>query len=138
VLNDVFRGNPQPPGLRPQSLLDHGTGYGGILFQALSNGGLEGIEFARERPLSRTLHRRIEIFPDGVPAHAEMQFDFTDRPALGPVQTMQVVDLFGRQHGAILFIRRKGIDARTLLLARFDLWAATRRKCFQNPDLRWS
>ena len=30
------------------------------------------------------------------------------------------------------------MDARTLLLARFTLRAATGRKCFQNPDLRWT
>ena len=36
-----------------------------------------------------------------------MAFDFTDGPALRPVQTMQIVDLFGREHGAIPFIRRK-------------------------------
>src|SRR5712671_816283 len=32
---------------------------------------------------------------------------FTDGPALGRVQTIQVVDLFGREHGATPFIRRK-------------------------------
>jgi hypothetical protein len=83
--------------------LDDGATHGGILFQPFGNGGLEGIEFAGAWPLGRTLRRRIEIFPDGVPAHAEMASDFTDGPALGPVQTMQVVDLFGREHGAIPF-----------------------------------
>jgi len=51
--------------------------------------------------------RRIQIFPDGVPAHAEIAFDFTDGPALGPIQAMQVMDLFGQEHGVTLFIRRK-------------------------------
>jgi hypothetical protein len=49
----------------------------------------------------------MEIFPDGVLTHAEMAFDLADGPAFGPVQTMQVVDLFRRKHGAISFIRRK-------------------------------
>jgi hypothetical protein len=31
-----------------------------------------------------------------------MALDLADRPVLGPVQAMQVVDLFGRKHGSIL------------------------------------
>src|SRR5579862_4099876 len=34
-----------------------------------------------------------------------MAFDLADRPVLGPIQAMQVVDLFGRQHGSILIYK---------------------------------
>src|SRR5208283_3393437 len=137
-------------------LFDHGAGDRGILFQPFGNGGLEGIEFARARPLCGPLRRRIQIFPDGVPAHAEMAFDFTDGPALRPVQAMQVVDLFGGEHGPITFYpaesestperccwqdsdcgpRRGGSASRTqtcagaeLLLARCSRFTPTSQTC---------
>jgi hypothetical protein len=88
---------------RPQSLFDDRSPDGGIFFQPLGDGGLERIELADALPSSGALCRRIQVLPDGVPAHAEMTFDLADRPALGPIETMQIVELFGGEHGAILF-----------------------------------
>jgi hypothetical protein len=36
-----------------------------------------------------------------------LPFNLADRPVLGPVQAMQVVDLIGGEHGAISVIRQK-------------------------------
>ena len=67
----------------------------------------KGIELAFAPPLRRPLCRRLQILLDGVPAHAQVPFDLADRPALGPVQAVQVVDLIGREHGASSVIRQK-------------------------------
>jgi hypothetical protein len=36
---------------------------------------------------------------DRFPAHVEMPLDLADGPVLGPVEPVQIVDLFGGQHG---------------------------------------
>ena len=81
---------------------------GHFMVNVIGDRRFEGIEFAGARPCRRTLRRRVQIFPDGMPAHAEMAFDLTDRPSLGPVQSVQVVDLFAREHGAIPLSGRNG------------------------------
>src|SRR5262249_27594164 len=83
---------------RPQLLFDDGGGDAGIFFQPFSDGGFEGIEFAFTLPLGRGLRWRIEILLDGPPAHAQVAFDLANRPALAPVEAMQVVDLIGGEH----------------------------------------
>jgi hypothetical protein len=102
-----------------QPLLDDRAAHGGILFQPFGNGCFDGVEFACARSSCGTIHRRIEILQDGVLARAEMAFDFADGPVLGPVQPMQVVDLFGREDRVILLSGGNRTEARTLLLASF-------------------
>ena len=36
-------------------------------------------------------------------AHAQVTLDLADRPALGPVQAMQVIDLIGREHAEFCY-----------------------------------
>ena len=85
---------------RPQPLFHYGRRNGGVFFQPIGDSGFKGIELALALPLRRPLCRRLQILLDGVPAHAQVPFDLADRPALGPVQAVQVVDLIGREHGA--------------------------------------
>ena len=122
---------------RPQPLFHDGRRSGGVLFQPFGDGGFEGIELAFALPLRGPLCRRIQIFFDGAPAHAQMPFDLADRPALGPVQAVQVVDLIGREHGATLCYPAEAawIPGRCCLQDS-EAGGFARRKCFQNPDLR--
>jgi hypothetical protein len=80
-------------------LLDDCGAHAGILFQPFGDSALEWIELARPVSVHRTLRRRIEIFADRSPAHVEMPLDLADGPVLGPVEPVQIVDLFGGQHG---------------------------------------
>ena len=67
------------------------------------NGTLEGIELARAIPMGGVLRGRIEILPDRLPANVEMPLDLADGPVLGPVEPVQVVDLFGASAWRVLF-----------------------------------
>ena len=42
-------------------------------------------------------------------AHVQMALDLADRPVVGPVQAMQVVDLFSREHGPDPIYTRIGV-----------------------------
>jgi hypothetical protein len=54
---------------------------------------------ARPVAVHRALRRRVEIFADRLPAHVEMPLDLANGPVLGPVEPVQIVDLFDGQHG---------------------------------------
>ena len=69
-----------------------------IFLQPVRDDGFEGIELAISLAFGHSLRGRIEILPDRPPTHVEMALDLADRPVLRPVQTVQVVDLFARQH----------------------------------------
>jgi hypothetical protein len=91
----------------PQFLFDDSCRHAGVLFQPFGDSGFEGIEFTFALSLGGLLGRRIEVLLDGPPTHAQVALDLADRPVLGPVQAMQVVDLIGGEHGAISVIRQK-------------------------------
>jgi len=122
----------------PQLLFNHGGRHAGILFQPFGDRGLEGIELTCALPLGRALRRRIEVLLDGPPAHAQVALDLADRPVLGPVRAMQVVDLIGGEHGAISVIRQKPPGRQDVVVCKIPTAGACGWKCFQNPDLRWS
>jgi hypothetical protein len=81
-----------------QLLLDDGGAHAGIFLQPFGDGVLKRIEFARPGAVHRTLRWRIKIFTDGPEADVELPLDFADGPVLGPVEPVQIVDLFGGQH----------------------------------------
>ena len=83
------------------------SGHGGIFGQPFGNGGFEWIELAGALALGRPLCRRIQVLLDGSPAHTQVALDLTDRPAFGPVQTIQVINLIGAEHGVTSFIEQK-------------------------------
>jgi hypothetical protein len=105
---------------RAQTLLDHRGRGGGIFFQPLRDGGFESIELAIALPLSRRLRWRIEILLDCPPAHAQVALDLADRPPLGPVEAMQVIDLIGGEHAEFCYPAEAG-------------WAPG-RCCLQDSD----
>ena len=72
------------------------------------------------------LRRRVQILLDRVPAHVQVALDLADRPVLGPVQAMQVVDLFGGEHGSISFIRQKPIACQNDVLYKIRRWGLRR------------
>src|SRR5450432_2848296 len=90
-----------------QPLFHDGGRRGGVFFQPFGDGGFEGIEFALALTLGGRLRRRIQILLDSPPIDAQVALDLADRPVLGPVQAMQVVDLIGCEHGATSVIRQK-------------------------------
>src|SRR5271166_5668891 len=79
---------------------------------------LKGSSLLRRGRCCGALRRRIQVFPDGVPAQVEMALDFAGGPVLGPVEAMQVVDLFGREHGAIPFIQRKSKGCQDVIVGK--------------------
>lgn len=98
-------------------LLDDGGAHAGIFLQPFGDGALERIELARPLTVHRTLGRRIEIFADRPPADVELSLDLADGPVLGPVEPVQIVDLFGGQHGTSPLWGRIGDRTRGMLFA---------------------
>src|ERR1035438_10180463 len=67
-----------------------------------------------------SLGRHVQILLDRVPAHVQVALDLADRPVIGPVQAMQVVDLFGRKHGLDPRLYAQGVaGTRAMFLTRF-------------------
>jgi hypothetical protein len=62
---------------------------------------------------------------------------FVDRPVLRPVEAIQVVDVFGREHGRD-FLYPAEIASTRLLLVRGELGTTAGRKQCQGPDLHLS
>jgi hypothetical protein len=87
-------------------------------FQPFGDSGFEGIELAFALPLRDPLRRRIEVFFDGSPTHTQMPFDLADRPVLGPVQAVEVIDLIGREHGATSVIRQKPLRYQDVVVCK--------------------
>src|ERR1035441_3849673 len=105
---------------RAESLPDHGGAGGRILFEQLGDGGFIRIEFAGPGPSRGSLVRHVQILLDRVPAHVQVALDLADRPVLGPVQAMQVVDLFGRKHGLDPHLYAQGVaGTRAMFFTRF-------------------
>ena len=50
----------------------------------------------------------------------QMAFDLANGPALGPVQAMQVVDLFGGEHGSLPFMRQKATRDQKVVVGKKD------------------
>jgi hypothetical protein len=49
-----------------------------------------------------------------------MAFNLADRPVIGPVQAMEVVDLFGRKHGLDPHLYAQGVaGTRAMFFTRF-------------------
>ena len=105
---------------RAEPLPDHGGAGGRILFEQLGDGGLIRIEFAGPGPSRGSLGRHVQILLDRVPAHVQVALDLADRPVVGPVQAMQVVDLFGRKHGLDPHLYAQGVaGTRAMFFTRF-------------------
>src|SRR3954453_4370728 len=64
-----------------------------------ADSGFIRIEFAGPGPTRGSLSGHVQILLNRVPAHVQVALDLADRPVVGPVQAVQVVDLFGRKHG---------------------------------------
>jgi len=47
-----------------------------------------------------------------------MPFDLADRPVLGPVQAVEVIDLIGREHGATSVIRQKPLGYQDVVVCK--------------------
>ena len=95
---------------RLEPLSDHGGAGGRILFEQLGDGGFIRVELAGPGSARGSLGRHVEILLDRLPTHVEMAFDLADGPVVGPVQAMQVVDLFGRQHGLLIYTGRRSLE----------------------------
>ena len=116
-------------------LLDDGGTHKGVFLKPFGNSALERIEFARAVTARRVLRRRIEIFPDRLPAHVELPHDFPNGPVFGPVQPVQLIDLIGGQHCFLHLCGRIGERTSRMLFARWHRRGRVRRKCFNYPDL---
>jgi hypothetical protein len=88
-------------------LLDDRGGDGRVLLDPFRDSSFERVEFAKAVPMGGVLRGCIKILPDSFPADAELPLDLADGPVLGPVQPVQVVDLFGAQHGAFSSVMRQ-------------------------------
>jgi hypothetical protein len=71
-----------------------------ILLEERGDGGLEGIQLAGALTGSGGLRRRGEIFGDRSATDVQMRGDLAQSSVLGPVPTMNSVDLLGGQHGS--------------------------------------
>ena len=114
-----------------QSLFHDGGRHGGVFFQPFGDGGFEWIQLALALTLGGRLRRRIQILLDGPPIHAQVALDLADRPALGPIQAMQVVDLIGGKHGATSVIRQRPADLQDVVVCKIPKQRFAWRKCFQ-------
>ena len=107
-LSQVISQDSGPAGIaeRAQPLFDHCASDFRVLLQPFGNVSFEGIEFARANTPGRPLRGRVEIFPDGSPGDLQLALDLADRPVLGPVQPVHIVDLIGGQHRLVFFMRQ--------------------------------
>jgi len=90
------------------------------------------------RPPRSTLFPYTTLFRslfDGPPTHAQMTFDLADRPALGPVQAMQVVDLIGGEHGVTSVIRQKPPGRQDVVVCKIRMRAACGAEVLPEPRL---
>jgi hypothetical protein len=112
---------------RAEALSDHGGTGGRILFQQLGDGGFVRVEFAGPGSSRGSLGRHVQILLDRLPAHVQMAFDLADRPVIGPVQAMQIVDLFGRKHGLESHLYAQPVaETRAMFFTRLH-------RCGDNP-----
>src|SRR5581483_3557216 len=64
-----------------------------------------------------------------------MTFDLADRPALGPVQTMQFVDLFDGEHGATSVIRQNLPGRQDVVVCKIPKLAVCGAEVLPKPRL---
>src|SRR5262249_51548244 len=87
---------------RTESLLDQSYADGGVLFEQFGDSGLEGVQLAATVPMDRWRSRRGQVLGDGAAPQMELSGDLPHRLFLDPVQTVNVIDLFRREHRQIL------------------------------------
>src|SRR4051812_26646441 len=83
---------------RTEALLDDCRADPRILFEPLRDRVPVRVELAGALAKNGPLRRLLEVLPNRLPAYLQMPFDPPDRPAFGPVEAVQIIDLFGIEH----------------------------------------
>lgn len=117
-----------------QSLLNHCGADERVLLQPVRDVAFVGVEFTGALAKGWSLGGLLDVLPDRLPAHFEMAFNPADGPALGPVEAVQIVDLFGVEH-PLSFIRQVGRPDQKDVVCKATMPAALSPQVFQSPRL---
>ena len=93
----------------------------------------EWIEFADAASQCRSLRGRLEIFSDRLPTDFQMAFNLANRPSLGPVEPVQVVDLIGGEHCLSPFMQQARRRDQKDVVCKRAAREPGRAEVFQSP-----